>query len=289
MHGQLLKVPEYLYFFGGLCDKLNGEVFAPFEPGAFAYSVREPLGVVGAIIPWNSPILLAIYKMAPALAAGNTVVVKPSEHTSASILEVMRLVEDAGFPPGVVNVVTGAGVRRRAGSSSGGQQGLLHRRHRHGGGWPSGRRPLRQRIPRLGGKSPNSCSPTRTPRRRRAASSSGIFAAAGQTCIAGSRAFVHASLYDEMATTDCDLAAASSAIPSEPPPTWDPSASKPTATRVEAWSPPGSTKALPADRRLPAIARPRRLVLSPTVLGDVANDMRVSREEIFGPVLSLPR
>ena len=109
MAGQLNYVPQWYYYFGGLADKIEGSVIPIDKPGNFTFTRHEPLGVVAAIIPWNSPLLLTAWKLAPALAAGNTVVVKPSEFTSASILEFMKVFDEAGFPPGVVNVVTGFG------------------------------------------------------------------------------------------------------------------------------------------------------------------------------------
>jgi acyl-CoA reductase-like NAD-dependent aldehyde dehydrogenase len=109
MLGQLNYIPQWFYYFGGLADKVEGRVIPLDKPGYFNFTRREPLGVVAAITPWNSPLLLATWKIAPALAAGCTVVIKPSEFTSASTLEFARLFEEAGFPPGVVNVVTGFG------------------------------------------------------------------------------------------------------------------------------------------------------------------------------------
>ena len=109
MSAQLKYVPQWYYYFGGLADKVEGTVIPTDKANMFNYTRHEPLGVVAAITAWNSPLLLAAYKLAPALAAGNTVVLKPSEYTSASALEFAKLVEEAGFPPGVVNVATGLG------------------------------------------------------------------------------------------------------------------------------------------------------------------------------------
>ncbi len=106
---QLRYAPQWYYYYGGLADKVEGSVI-PIDKPAFNYTKLEPLGVVALITPWNSPLLLLSFKLAPALAAGNTVVVKPSEFTSASTLALMELVEQAGFPKGVVNVITGFGA-----------------------------------------------------------------------------------------------------------------------------------------------------------------------------------
>ena len=291
MHGQLLKVPEYLYFFGGLCDKLNGEVFAPFEPGALAYSLREPLGVVGAIVPWNSPVLLAIYKIAPALAAGNTVVVKPSEHTSASILEVMTLVEQAGFPPGAVNVVTGAGAPGAALAAHPAVSKVSFT-----GGTGTGRLVGQAAAGHfvnasleLGGKSPQLVFADADPAQAARGIVAGIFAAAGQTCIAGSRALVHVSLYDELTARICDLAGRIKlGDPMEPDTDMGPLCFEGHRERVESIVSSGLDEgaSLLTGGSRPEPDRPGWFY-SPTVLGDVANDMRVAREEIFGPVLSL--
>lgn len=111
MSVQTKYLVEWYNFFGGLADKITGSVVPIDKPDHFTYTLREPLGVCTFILPWNSPLLLVAYKLAPALATGNTVVIKPSEFTSASTLEFCRLVlEPAGVPPGVVNVITGYGA-----------------------------------------------------------------------------------------------------------------------------------------------------------------------------------
>src|SRR5882757_7616001 len=110
MRAQLAGLPEYFHYYAGAADKIHGEVIPATSREILNYTLREPVGVVGAITPWNSPLLLTATKIAPALAAGNTVVIKPSEHTSASLLALAPLFEEAGFPPGVVNVVTGFGA-----------------------------------------------------------------------------------------------------------------------------------------------------------------------------------
>src|SRR5215510_5003809 len=109
MRAQLHYLPQWFYYFGGLADKIEGRVIPIDKPAVFNFTREEPLGVVAAITPWNSPLLLAAWKLAPALAAGNTVVWKPSEYSSVSALELAPLFEKAGFPPGVVNIVTGLG------------------------------------------------------------------------------------------------------------------------------------------------------------------------------------
>src|SRR5215472_1624979 len=109
MRTQLNYIPQWFHYFGGLADKIEGRTIPIDKPGVFNFTREEPLGVVAAITPWNSPLLLAAWKLAPALAAGNTVVWKPSEFSSVSALEFGGLFEQSGFPPGVVNIVTGFG------------------------------------------------------------------------------------------------------------------------------------------------------------------------------------
>src|SRR5215211_7880897 len=109
MRQQLNAMPEWYYYFAGAADKIQGETIPSDKPNFLVYTRREPIGVVGAIVPWNSPLLLLTWKLAPALTAGCTFVAKPAEQTSVSTLEFGKLVEEAGFPPGVFNVVTGYG------------------------------------------------------------------------------------------------------------------------------------------------------------------------------------
>ena len=109
MRGQLASIPEWFYYFSGLADKLQGSTVPVDKPNFLVYTRREPAGVVAAIVPWNSPLLLLTWKLAPALAAGCTVVAKPSDYSPASAVELAALMDEAGFPPGVFNVVTGFG------------------------------------------------------------------------------------------------------------------------------------------------------------------------------------
>ena len=110
MGAQTKYLAEWYRYFGGLADKIEGAVIPSDKSGIFNFTRYEPLGVIGMITAWNSPLLLLAWKLAPALAAGNTAVVKPSEYTSASTLEFMALIEEAGFPAGVVNAITGFGM-----------------------------------------------------------------------------------------------------------------------------------------------------------------------------------
>ena len=193
MSAQMRYLPQWYRYFGGLADKIEGSVIPIDKPDMFNFTRREPLGVIAAITPWNSPLLLMAWKIAPALAAGNTVVVKPSEYTSCSALEFAHLVEQAGFPPGVFNVVTGFGAEA-------GEPLATHpkvAKVAFTGGDVGGRRvyqaaaaQLKPVVLELGGKSPNIVFDDCVIDDAVKGAVSGIFAASGQTCIAGSRLLV---------------------------------------------------------------------------------------------------
>ena len=200
MRGQLNYIPQWFYYFGGLADKIEGRVIPIDKPGVFNYTREEPLGVIAAITPWNSPLLLAAWKLAPALAAGNTVVWKPSEYSSVSALEMGALFEKAGFPPGVVNIVTGFG-------SETGEHLITHpavAKVAFTGGDRTGQhvyelaaRGIKHVTLELGGKSANIVFDDADLDGAVKGVVSGIFAATGQTCIAGSRALIQRSIHDD--------------------------------------------------------------------------------------------
>src|SRR6201991_1392716 len=196
---QMQYLPQWFYYFGGLSDKIQGDV-TPFDkPGIFHYTTYEPLGVVAAISPWNSPLLLAVWKIAPALAAGNTVVMKPSEFSSASSILFAQLCEEAGLPAGVLNVVTGFGkevgeplvthplVARVAftGSEGGGRSVYVN-----------AARSFKRVSLELGGKSANIVFEDANLDDAVKGAVTGIFSATGQSCMAGSRLLVHVSIHD---------------------------------------------------------------------------------------------
>ena len=285
---------QWYYYFGGLADKIEGAVLPIDKPDTFTYTRSEPLGVVGMITAWNSPILLLTFKLAAALAAGNTVVVKPSEFTSASTLAFADLVEKAGFPTGVFNVVTGYG--REAGEAlvthpdvakiafTGGSKSGTHVYERAAAG-------LKKVTLELGGKSPNivfeDCNMDNAVR----GAISGIFAATGQTCIAGSRLLVQESIHNQF--LDKLLAFAKTAQMGDPmsldtqvgPVTTIPQYEKilgymDVAKEDGAECVLGGTKA----------ERPEcgdGWFVEPTVYTGVKNNMRIAQEEVFGPVLSV--
>src|ERR687894_1761474 len=200
MSGQMGALPEWYYYFAGAADKVQGDTIPSHNPDFFVYTRREPMGVVGAIVPWNSPLLLLTWKLAPALAAGCTFVAKSAEQTPASTLEFAKLFEEAGFPPGVVNVVTGFGPEvgtpliddpRVAKVSFTGSEGTGQRIYEQAA------RGLKRVTLELGGKSPNIVFDDANLDNPANGVVSGIFAAAGQTCIAGSRLLVQDTIYDK--------------------------------------------------------------------------------------------
>lgn len=198
MTAQMAAVPGWLRYFGGLADKIEGRVIPPGRPDLLTYTLREPLGVVGAVIPWNSPILLAVYTIAPALAAGNTVVVKPSEIAAAGVVRFAELATEAGLPDGVLNVVTGLGA---AGGALVNHPGVNFINFT--GSTETGRKVGAAATARLagvtlelGGKSPNIVFDDADLDSASAGVLSGIFSAGGQSCIAGSRALVQRSIYE---------------------------------------------------------------------------------------------
>src|SRR5215208_3150270 len=188
MRGQFSYIPQWYYYFGGLADKIEGSVPPIDKKGYFNFTRHEPLGVVAAITPWNSPLLLATWKIAPALAAGCTIVLKPSEFTSASAIEFAQLFEEAGFPPGVINVVTGFG--KEVGAPL--VEHPLVQKITFTGSDAAGRvvneaaaRSFKHVSLELGGKSPNIVFDDANLDDAVNGAISGIFAATGQTCIAG--------------------------------------------------------------------------------------------------------
>ncbi|MGF7162588.1 aldehyde dehydrogenase (NAD+) [Rhodoligotrophos appendicifer] len=208
MRTQARVAQDWLTYFGGLADKIEGRVIPLDRMSILNYTVLEPLGVVAAIVPWNSPTFLTIMSIAPALAAGNTVVIKPSEVTSASAVELARLAEEAGIPPGVVNVVTGGRIAGEAlvdhplvakisftGSDAAGRTIAAR----------AGQRLIGCTL-ELGGKSPNIVFDDADIDQVEAGVLSGIFAAAGQTCVAGSRAFFQKKIYDRLVSRLVDRA-----------------------------------------------------------------------------------
>jgi len=292
MRGQLATLPEYYYFYAGLADKVNGEVIPTSDRRVLNYTAREPLGVVGAITPWNSPLTLTTSKLAPALCAGNTVVIKPSEYTSATVLRLAELVVEAGFPPGAVNVVTGFGAE--AGQALVDHPALA--KISFTGSTATGARIASAAAGRfigatleLGGKSPNIVFSDANVANAATGVVAGIFAAAGQTCIAGSRVFAHRSVYDELLERVTDRARSIRiGDPLDGATELGPLAFADQRDKVASYVDLGRSegaRVLTGGRKTDAGLG--GYFYEPTVLVDVDNGMRVVREEIFGPVAAI--
>jgi (Z)-2-((N-methylformamido)methylene)-5-hydroxybutyrolactone dehydrogenase len=294
MLAQLRYIPEWFRYYGGLADKIEGTVPACDKPDMLVYTRREPLGVVVAITPWNSPLMLLAWKLAPALAAGNTVVVKPSEFTSCSTLAFMRLVEEAGFPPGVINSVTGYGSEigpalvehplvAKVAFTGGDATGAAV--------YGAAAKSIKHVTLELGGKSANIVFEDANIESAVNGAISGIFAASGQTCLAGSRLLVQRSIYPEF--SEKVVAFAHRARLGDPmakttqvgPITTEQQRSK-ILNYIEVARGEGAECLLgggtPSDPSLE-----NGWFVEPTIFGGVTNSMRVAREEIFGPVLAI--
>jgi (Z)-2-((N-methylformamido)methylene)-5-hydroxybutyrolactone dehydrogenase len=294
MRGQLNYIPQWFYYFGGLADKIEGRVIPIDKPGVFNFTREEPLGVVAAITPWNSPLLLATWKLAPALAAGNTVVWKPSEHSSVSALEFGKLFEKAGFPPGVVNIVTGFG-------GDVGEPLITHRdvaKVAFTGGDATGQhvyelaaRGIKHVTLELGGKSANIVFDDADIEGAVKGVVSGIFAATGQTCIAGSRALIQRSIHDEFVEKLLALAkTAKMGNPLEATTQVGPVTTKPQYEKVLDYiriaKEEGAVCRLGGEKAQRAECGSGWFV-EPTVFTGVKPSMRIANEEVFGPVLSV--
>ena len=197
---QAKYIAEFFHFFAGCADKVSGETLPIDKPDMFVFTKREPLGVVAAVVPWNSQLFLVAVKLGPALAAGNTVVLKASEHASGAMLEFGKLIEEAGIPPGVVNIVTGHG--EPCGRALTGHP-LVARVSFTGG--PNAARHVLENVKRnfaevsleLGGKSPFIVFEDANIESAVNASIAGIFGATGQSCVAGSRLYLQEDIADE--------------------------------------------------------------------------------------------
>ena len=292
MLGQVQGLPDYYRYWAGWADKVTGSVAPLDKPEIFHYIVREPIGVIAAITPWNSPLLLLTWKVAPALATGNTVVVKPSEHASVSTVAFARLVEQAGFPAGVFNVVTGAGETAAALTRHPGVGKIAFT-----GGGQTARKVAHSAadhlIPlslELGGKSPNIVFDDADIQNALRGVTAGIFGASGQTCIAGSRLLVQEGVAKEFVAA---LAGKAAGIrlgdPSLPQTEMGPVCFREHLDRIRDFVADarreGATVLLGGDAPAPSPELGEGLFFPPTIVTDVRPESRIAREEIFGPVL----
>jgi acyl-CoA reductase-like NAD-dependent aldehyde dehydrogenase len=295
MLGQAKLMPEYLTYYAGLAQQPTGVTTPVHLKDMLNYTVREPLGVVAAITPWNSPLMLLLYKVGCALAAGCTIVVKPSEITPLSTVRFAELATEAGLPPGVFNVVTGLGdvgseltrhpdVDKIAftGSTATGQA------------IAAAAAPTLKRLSlELGGKSPNIVFDDADLDVAINGIMAGIFGATGQTCMAGSRVLVQDSIYDRVVA---ELAARADAIrigdPHDPATQMGTVASGVQFDKVMAYiegAKADGARLVAGGTRASVAGLPDGLFIAPTVFADVDNSMTLAREEIFGPVAALIR
>ena len=294
MRAQVNYHPEWWRYYGGLADKVEGRVMPIDKPDMFAFSRPEPVGVVGAITAWNSPLLFIAWKCAPALAAGCTVVIKPSEFTSASTLEYAALTREAGFPDGVFNVVAGYG--HEAGSALVDHPDVA--KITFTGSDTTGARIYAQAAKtmkrvtlELGGKSPHIVFEDADLDQAAAGVVSGIFAATGQTCIAGSRLLVQNSIREKFVERVAALGASvRKGNPMLPEtnigPVTTPAQYRKILDYMEIAKAEGARCILGGG---PATSPelPGGQFVEPTIFVDVTPDMRIAREEVFGPVLSV--
>lgn len=294
--GQAKFAARVYRYFAGLADKIDGRVVPLDVPNAFDFTVCEPYGVCALLLAWNSPLQLLANKLAPALAAGNTVVVKPSEVAPASILEFGKLVEEAGFPPGVINIITGLGplVGRRLAEHADVELVSLT------GGVGTGRaiasiaaQAPKKVVLELGGKSPNIIFDDADLDLAAKGAVAGIFNAAGQTCIAGSRLLVHEDVIDEIVDR---LISRARAIrlgdPADPSTEMGPLATEAHMQRVLGFIDGAikeGAKLVAGGQRASREDLNRGFFVEPTILLDVRPHMKIAQEEVFGPVLSVFR
>jgi acyl-CoA reductase-like NAD-dependent aldehyde dehydrogenase len=299
-NGRLLKISkaadiplaaDHFRYFAGWATKLEGNTIPVGIPNMFTYTLREPVGVVGQIIPWNFPLQMAAWKLAPALACGNTVVLKPAEQTPLTALYLGQLFKEAGFPDGVVNIVPGFG--ETAGAALAAHPGVD--KVAFTGSTAVGRKiveasagNLKRITLELGGKSPNIVLPDADIKAAIRGSMNAIFFNQGQVCTAGSRLFVQKSVYDEVVSGMADLASKMRLGPGvEPASEMGPLISQEQleiVTRyIEAGKHEGATLLAGGERAKGDLSN--GYFVKPTVFTDVADTATVAREEIFGPVV----
>ncbi|MCW1427512.1 aldehyde dehydrogenase [Novosphingobium sp. JCM 18896] len=280
-------------YYAAWADKMHGDVIPLDQKDTLDFAIRVPYGVVACVTAWNSPVAILTNTLPAALAAGNCVILKPSEHASTTTLEVARLCEAAGFPAGVVQVVTGAGdvgaaltgsplVDKISFTGSPGVGRLIAAK--------AGAN-LKPVTMELGGKSPNIVFDDADFDRALIGALAGIFGATGQTCIAGSRLLVQRGIYDRMVE---GLAARAKQIvmgdPRDPATEMGTAANEPQFAKIlsfiEAAKGDGA-RLVAGGGRAEGPGLDKGFFIEPTIFADVKNDMKVAAEEIFGPVLSI--
>jgi acyl-CoA reductase-like NAD-dependent aldehyde dehydrogenase len=291
MRGQLASIPEWFYYFAGFADKLQGSTIPTDKPNFLVYTRREPAGVVAAIVPWNSPLLLLCWKLAPALAAGCTVVAKPSDYSPASAVELATRVAEAGFPPGVFNVVTGFGpaVGKALAAHPGVDKIAFTGSTRVGAEVAKAAADnITGVLLELGGKSAHVVFDDADLDAACNGVVAGVFAATGQTCMAGSRLLVHRSVHDALVDKIVNRAASIRlGDPRAAETEMGPLANEPQYRKVVSFC----NSAVSEGATVAAGGRPEERLggyfVQPTVLINVKPSMSVAREEVFGPVLAV--
>lgn len=283
------QVVEYFRYYAGWPTKIDGETLPVSIPSTFVYTRKQPVGVCALIVPWNFPLLMTAYKLGPALAAGCTVILKPAEQTPLSALRLAELVQEAGFPDGVVNVLTGHGDTGQllvehpgvdkvsfTGSTAAGRDVAA----RAAGS-------LKRVTLELGGKNPTVVLPDADPD----AVARGAYVAAyfnsGQVCQAGSRFYVHKDQFDDIVAAIADRARKAKVGPGVEPETQiGPVVSKEQHDRVIAFIESGLADGAELVVGAPELSVPDRgYFVAPTLFAGVSDGMAIAREEIFGPVL----
>ncbi|MEM7294590.1 MAG: aldehyde dehydrogenase [Pseudomonadota bacterium] len=278
------------HYYAGMCDKFEGSLIPAELPDMHNYMKWEPFGVCGLILPWNSPIGTLIWKLAPCLAAGNTVVMKPSEQSSCSTLDLMDVLLEADLPPGVLNVVTGFGPTT-------GEPLIEHsdvRMVSFTGGTAGGRaaaniaaRHIKPIVMELGGKSPQIVLPDADIELAVNGVASGIFPPGGQSCISGSRLLVHQSIIDDFSARLVEVVRkAQVGDPTEPSSQIGPIANRPHYERIleKIAQAEADGHALLLDGR--DACRDKGYYIGPTIFANVPNHTDLAQNEVFGPVAS---
>jgi len=290
-HVEIPAAAECLQYFAGWADKVHGET-VPVKGGQLVYTLREPVGVVAAIVPWNFPLLIAVWKVAPALAMGNTVILKPASQTPLTALALGEMATALGFPPGVLNVITGSG-------STAGQAIVDHPgidkiaftgdTSTGKGIMKSAADTLKHITLELGGKSPNIVFADADLDAAVRGATMGIFYGKGEVCAAGSRLLVESSIKDEFLAKIADRTKKMVAgDPLNPKTRLGAISSKAQLERVlryvETAKQEGATLLAGGERT--DIGTGKGYFMQPTVFGNVTVDMTIAREEVFGPVLA---
>ncbi|MDR0933483.1 MAG: aldehyde dehydrogenase family protein [Burkholderiaceae bacterium] len=282
---------DTMRYYAGWCDKIIGQVI-PARPDALTYTVREPVGVVGAIVPWNFPLMIGIWKIAPALACGCTLVVKPAELTPLSLIRIGELALEAGLPPGVLNIVTGRGsvVGDAMVAHPGVDKITFTGSPGVGRGIMQGAASNFKRITlELGGKSANVIFADADLDSAVPAAASGVFFNAGQVCSAGSRILVQRQVYDEVVDRLIQRAKAIRIGDTAKPetvmgPLVSSAQMKTVLDYVDIGKKEGASLVYGGSR-----CDMKGYYVEPTIFTGVEHDMRISQEEIFGPVASVIR